>query len=79
MFYIEGNLSPTDCSGQLGPMGSNRSMAIRHNARGYAKMVHLHTEKMDKITFDDASGTKRFWLPKGDVDEGQRSFFNNLR
>jgi hypothetical protein len=45
-------------------------MAIRHNALGYAIMVDLHTEKMDKITFDDASGTERFWLPNDDVDEG---------
>ena len=51
-------------------MDSTRSMAIRHNALGYAIMADLHTEKMDKITFDDASGTERFWLPNDDVDEG---------
>lgn len=59
-------------------MDSTRSMAIRHNALGYAIMADLHTEKMDKITFDDASGTERFWLPNDDVDEGGRSLFNNL-
>ena len=79
MFYMEGNLSPAYCSGQLGPMGSTRSMAIRHNARSYAIMVDLHTEKMVKTTFDDVSGTERFWLPNVDVDEGRRSLFNNFR
>ena len=55
-------------------MDSTRSMAIRHNALGYAIMADLHTEKMDKITFDDASGTERFWLPNDDVDEGGEVF-----
>jgi len=72
MFYIEGNLSPSDYSGQLGPMGSTRSMAIRHDARDDAAVI-------DETTFDDASGTERFWLPEGDVDEGRRSLFNNFR
>jgi len=48
MFYMEANLSPADYSGQLEPMGLTRSMAIRHDACGYAIKVDLHTEKIGK-------------------------------
>jgi prepilin-type N-terminal cleavage/methylation domain-containing protein len=79
MFYMEGNLSPTDYSGQVGPQGATRSLAIRHNARGHVVMADLHVERMDEATFDDVSGTKRFWLPNDEMDDFRGRFFNNLR
>ena len=79
MFYMEGNLGPKDYSGQVGPQSATRSLAIRHNARGHVVMADLHVERMDETTFDDVSGTKRFWLPNDNMDDFRGRFFNNLR
>jgi len=79
MFYMEGNLGPNDYSGQVGPQAASRSLAIRHNSRGHVVMADLHVERMDETTFDDVSGTKRFWLPGNEMDDMRGRFFNNLR
>ena len=42
-------------------------------------MADLHTEKMNASTFDDVSGTKRFWLPNDDLKDFRGRFFENLR
>jgi len=42
-------------------------------------MADLHVERMDENTFDDVSGTKRFWLPNDNPEDFRERFFNNLR
>lgn len=79
MFFMEGNLGPNDYSGQVGPQAATRALAIRHNANGHLIMADLHTEKMNASTFDDVSGTKRFWLPNDDLKDFRGRFFENLR
>ena len=79
MFYMEGNLAHNDYSGQVGPQAASRALAIRHNSRGHVMMADLHVEKMDEATFDDVSGTKRFWLPNNEIQDFRGGFFNNLR
>tara|TARA_B000000565_G_C23717981_1_gene352334 strand:- start:434 stop:976 length:543 start_codon:yes stop_codon:yes gene_type:complete len=79
MFFMEGNLGPNDYSGQVGPQAATRALAIRHNANGHLIMADLHTEKMNESTFDDVSGTKRFWLPNDDLKDFRGRFFENLR
>ena len=79
MFFMEGNLAPNDYSGQVGPQAASRALAIRHNSRGHVMMADLHVEKIDEATFDDVSGTKRFWLPNDEIEDFRGGFFNNLR
>lgn len=79
MFYMEGNLAPTDYSGQVGPQAASRALAIRHNNRGHVLMADLHVEKVDETEFDDVSGTKRFWLPNDEMDDFRGGFFRTLR
>ena len=79
MFFMEGNLGPNDYRGQVGPQAATRALAIRHNANGHLIMADLHTEKMNESTFDDVSGTKRFWLPNDDLKDFRGRFFENLR
>ena len=50
MFFMDGNLAPSDYSGQVGPQAASRALAIRHNNRGHAMMADLYVEKMDEAT-----------------------------
>ena len=79
MFFMEGNLGPNDYSGQVGPQAATRALAIRHQNRGHLIMADLHSEKMDETTFDDVSGTKRFWLPNDSIEDFRGRFFESLR
>ena len=65
--YMEGALGPNDYTGQVGPAMVSRSLAFRHNKKGYLVAADLHVEKMDKKVFDGAAKTLRFWFPTEDT------------
>ena len=67
MIYMEGALSPTDYTGQVGPSMVAQSLAFRHNRRGHLVKGDLHVEAMTKKEFDPVAKTRLFWFPTGDA------------
>jgi len=70
MLYMEGDLAPMDCSGQVGPSAADRSLALRHNEQGHLLWADLHIEKLAAEEYDVVSMTKRFWLPSNRSFDG---------
>ncbi len=80
VLYMEGNMGPTDYSGQVGPAMVSQTLAFRHNNRGHLVMADLHVAKMNKKEFAQVERTKRFWFPTDDTSgPGGRGMFGNLR
>ncbi len=69
MLYMEGLLGPTDYTGQVGPTMVSRSLAFRHNQRGFVAFGDLHLEKLRKSDYDKKAKTARFWYPNDDPAE----------
>ncbi len=65
--FMEANLSPTDYSGQIGPMPGGNTLAFRHNQRGHLLFADYHVEKLARKPYDKASRHLRFWFPTDDT------------
>ncbi len=80
MLYMEGNMGPTDYSGQVGPAMVSQSLAYRHNKRGHLVMADLHVAKMNKREYALVERTKRFWFPTDNTSgPGGLQMFGNLK
>src|SRR6266404_1684993 len=51
LVYMEGDLSPNDYTGQVGPALISRAMAFRHNNRGHLVMADFHIESFNRKAY----------------------------
>jgi prepilin-type N-terminal cleavage/methylation domain-containing protein len=67
LVFMEGDLNPSDYSGQVGPAIISSALAFRHNNRGNLVFSDIHVERMDRKGFDKVKKSKRFWFPTEDT------------